>query len=229
MMPSAAAALCGALLALSSCSARYDVVVERDGSARVDLSSTVGVRTAALISNLAGLPGGAAPLIDAAAVSRSLSGEPGVSSALLANPDPRSVAGRLSLSRPDLFLSPRFFRITRAGSGGTVTVSLDRTSVPEVIGALPPEIGDYLSALMAPVATGEDLDGPQYLELVSSVYGSGVAGEIRDAVFKVSLNLPGPATSVRGGSASGNTANFTLPLLDFLTLERPILLEAAWR
>lgn len=225
-----AAVLCIVLLVLPSCSARYAVVVDGDGSARVDLSASVGARTSALIANLAGLPSGSStPIADAAAVSRALASEPGVASASLANTDPRSISGTLAISRPDLFLSPRFVRVEAGKTGGKVTVSFDRVSAPEVLGSLSPDIGDYLSALMAPVATGEKMGGREYLELVSSVYGSGVAGEIRDGRIVVVLTLPGVAAAALGGAVSGNTASFSLPLLDFLTLERPVLLEASWR
>jgi hypothetical protein len=218
------------LSVVSSCSARYEVLVERGGSARVELSASVGARTSTLIANLEGRGSGASsPLLDAASVSRSLASAPGGAAANLTNSSQRSISGSVTISKLDRFLSSRFVRLETSESGGKVTVSFDRASAPEILGALSPEIGDYLSALAAPVATGEKLGGAEYLELVSSMYGSGVADEIRESRIRFALKLPGPAAAVRGGTASGNTAEFSLALLDVLTLERPIHLEASWR
>jgi hypothetical protein len=227
--PVAASTLCCCLLlGLSSCAARYDVVLERDGSADVGLSASLGVRTAALITNLSGAAPDT-PILDAGAASKALASSAGSVSAALTNPDRRSLEGTVSVGTFDRFLSSRFVSVEAAASGGKVSVFLDRASAPEVLASLSPEVADYLSALMAPIATGEALTGAEYLSLVASVYGTGVSGEIRDSAVAVSLALPGTAVSVSGGSVSGGKAVFSVPLLDLLTLERPVFLEASWR
>lgn len=212
-----------------SCSARYDVVVGKDGSAKADFSASVGVRTATLITNLAGSAASSKILIlDALAVSKALKASSAVSSISLLNPDSRSLSGSVGVSRFDRFLSPRFIRVRNVDSGGFVTFTIDRAIAPEILASLSPEIEDYLSALMAPIVTGEKLGGEEYLSLVSAVYGEGVAREIREAKVVISLKLPGPAVSVEGGSAVGGAAEYRLPLIDFLTLEKPIRMEASW-
>lgn len=214
-----------------SCAAVYDVSVGKDGSAALSFSATVGPRAATLVSNLAGVPASSsAPLVDAAAAERSLRGASGVRQVSLKNADSRSLSGTLSVSRLDRFLSPRFARVVHLESGGgRVSLSMDRASAPEILASLPPELSDYLSALMAPIATGEELSGPDYLDLVSSVYGEGIAREIRDAKIRVALSLPGPAASAAGGSIGSGKAEFVFSLLEILTLERPLTIEAAWR
>jgi hypothetical protein len=92
-----------------------------------------------------------------------------------------------------------------------------------------PDVSDYLSALMAPVATGEELSKQDYLALVSSVYGKGIAAEIADARVSLDLELPGTVLSAPGGTFSGRRASFKVPLTDLLVLERPLLYEIRWK
>jgi hypothetical protein len=94
---------------------------------------------------------------------------------------------------------------------------------------LSPDIVDYVSALLAPVATGEELGRGEYLDLVKSMYGAAIAKEIETATVRVSIELPGTATSVRGGTITGRRADFSLPLVDLLVLEKPIVIEVAWK
>ncbi len=218
------------LLSFVSCAARYDVALTAEGAASIELSASVGPRTANLIANLAGTPAGdAVPLLDASEIGRALRSSAGVRAVDLRNRDPRSLAGRVSVDDFSRFLSPRFIRVERTGSGGRASIDLDRSSAAELLASLSPDIGDYLSALMAPVSTGDSMTAEEYVGLVSSVYGEGVAREIREARVLVSLDLPGEAFDVKGGTAAGRAAEFTLPLLDFLTLEKPISLGASWR
>lgn len=223
--------LIAALSLFASCAARYDVRVSEDGSASVGISASLGPRAANLIAQLAGTPADGAPApLDAAAVSRALETAAGFRSARLGNPDPRTLSGSIELDRIDGFLAPRFVSVERGtDGGGSVAVRLDRGAAAELLASLSPDLSDYLSALMAPIAGGEALSGGEYLELLTAVYGAGIAREMEESRIAVSLRLPGPVVSVSGGSAAGNAAEFSLPLIDLLTLDRPLFLEAAWR
>ena len=105
---------------------------------------------------------------------------------------------------------------------------MDRSAAPGILARLSPEGADYLSALMAPAATGETLSKTDYLALVESVYGKGVAGEIAAAKVSAALTLPGQIRSVKGGTSSGREARFDIPLLDILVLETPLDYEITW-
>jgi hypothetical protein len=226
---------------LSACSGRYDVAMRGDGAADVSFSASLEPQTARLIVNLSGLGGdapSAGPLIDAAALARSLKAAPGAASAALRNPDARSVGGTVSIGDLDRFLATpaggaksadRFIRVERSSSGGRLAVSLDRASGPSLLANLSADVADYVSALMAPIATGEELTRAQYLDLVASTYGKGIAAEIAGSTVRASIELPGPATAARGGTFAGRRVEFSLPLVDLLVLERPILLEASWK
>jgi len=229
------------LAALSSCSARFSVKLQGAEGASVDLDASLGPRTATLIANLAGATGAAAsgaagtgsgsasaPVLDASSLTKSLRAVPGIASAALRNTDRRTVAGSVSVSELDRFLSPRFARLERSGNGGRVSFYLDRASAPAVLSSISPELMDYLTALMAPAATGEAMGASEYLSVVASVYGEGVAEELRGGRFRASVELPGPARSSRGGTVSGTRVDFSVPVVDLLVLEKPIELDAAW-
>jgi hypothetical protein len=87
----------------------------------------------------------------------------------------------------------------------------------------------YLSALMAPIATGEALTKPEYLALVTSVYGKAIADEISSSSIRASVNFPGAIQRIKGGTYSGRRADFDIPLLDILVLETPLSYEVVWK
>jgi hypothetical protein len=91
-----------------------------------------------------------------------------------------------------------------------------------------PEAVDYLSALMAPAATGEALSKANYLVLVESVYGKPLANEIGTSRVAAVITMPGTVKSVKGGTSSGREARFDIALADLLVLEQPLNLEINW-
>ena len=91
-----------------------------------------------------------------------------------------------------------------------------------------PDLLDYLSALMAPIVTGEVIGRDAYLELVASVYGKAIADEIRGARFLLNLGFPGPVESVAGGTGKGSHAEFSISLTDLLVLDSPLHYKVRW-
>jgi hypothetical protein len=157
---------------------------------------------------------------------------PGMRSVFLHNTAPAAIEGDIQISRIDEFLSlpgggGRFISYTPVP--GRLSVTLDRNSGPRIIALLSAEAVDYLSALMAPVVTGEDLSREEYLKLVASVYGKAIADEIAAARLSLSVDFPGPLQSVRGGTFSGRRAEFLVPLADLFVLDRPLEYEARWK
>ncbi|MDR1353113.1 MAG: hypothetical protein LBK05_07510 [Treponema sp.] len=239
----------GAVLAAASfcsCSGRIDGSIRQDGSsagAELALEVSLQPRMAALIGNLARTLGNAAPgkpVIDGPAIARSLAAAPGVSAAALENTGPAAVRGTMRIGSLDEFLAVP----GRSGSGGaaagnlpllrydpagTLLIHLDRGTGPLVLSLLSEEVNAYLSALLAPVATGESLTRAEYLGLVATIYGRPIADEIASATVEVSLEAPRAVTFIRGGSARGRTARFSLSLPELLVLEQPIDYEISWK
>ncbi len=227
----------------SGCVANYHMVLRDNGSADIELSAEMSPRTTILIGNLSDLGGSEGsedpnPL-DAEILRRSVANSETVVSVHLSNPDSRSVVGSLSFSDLEGFIAAakddrgsnaQLFYLERMASrkGGRLTISLKREEAPDLLLALSPEITDYLTALMAPVVTGEILTASEYLEIVAAAYGQAVADEIAAGSVEAIIDLPEEPVELAGGKARGKSAVFSVPLLDILLLEKDIELSALW-
>ena len=228
-------------LIFGSCSARINGVLRQDGTGDLALQAALEPRMSALIRSLAALTRDGsplpaeAPLIDGAAISRALSAAPGIASAALANTGPAAIAGSLAVSRVEDFLAlpgtqkGRLIAYEQGPAGGFLTITIDRFAGPTLLALISQDVKDYLSALMAPVSTGEALSKTEYLGLVTAVYGRGIAEEIASGRIRLSLDVPGPVLSARGGSFAASRAQFEVPLVDLLVLESPLVYEVRWR
>jgi hypothetical protein len=160
---------------------------------------------------------------------------PGVKTVSFHNRGPAAIEGDLGISEIQTFLAlPKtqsgFIHYEKIGStGGKIAISVNIDTGPKIVSLLSQDAADYLSALMAPVSTGEPLTQAGYLGLVESVYGKGIAEELRGAVIRADIVFPGEITAIRGGTASGNRADFTIPLLDLMVLNPPIQYEVIWK
>ncbi|GHV85424.1 hypothetical protein AGMMS50230_10320 [Spirochaetia bacterium] len=209
-----------------------------DSSGTLQLQANLEPNMAALIRSFGSLAGGSggassAPLLDAAALNRSLRAAPGVTNAALRNSGPERIEGPVAVSRIGDLLAAGVNRFVRyegpAGSTpGKLTIHLDRNIGPRLLSQLSPETADYLSALMAPLATGEALSKTDYLALVESVYGKAITGEIGTSRITAAITFPGTVKSVKGGSFSGREARFNLSLLDILVVEQALDYEVTW-
>ncbi|MDR1031376.1 MAG: hypothetical protein LBL76_10960 [Treponema sp.] len=220
-----------------SCSAQVQGVLHQDGSADLKLHASLEPRMAALIRSLSRLSGGSSEqVLNAAAIGESMASAPGIKSVALRNTNPTTIEGTISILKVDAFLAvpgnsehTKFITYEQTTAGGKLQITLDRNSGPRILTLLSTDVQDYLSALMAPVATGETLSQREYLALVQSVYGKAVAEEIAAARIQVTIDFPGSISTIRGGRFAGNQAEFTMPLVDILVLERPLVYEVYWK
>jgi hypothetical protein len=225
------------MMLLFSCTARIDGTLRSGGSGELRIRASLEAQTAALIRSLQtalGEGGRNSPLIDGAALGRSLAAAPGIASASFSNLNPSTVEGSIVISRAGDFLAATanrdrpFVTWQENGSSGSLRLSLDSGSAPALIALISEEVSAYLEALMAPAITGEKLSPRAYLDLVASFYGSAVANEIAASRIHLYLEFPQTVTRIRGGPASGTRASFDISLLDLLVLENPLIYEAAW-
>jgi len=222
---------------LLSCTASIDGIVREGGSADITISAAVEPRTVALILSIRGFMGGAAdaPILDGPAITGSMIAAPGVISASFVNAGPTALNGNLSISNVGDFLiagdaEGQFITFTEGATAGasSITINLDRSSAPGLISRLSPELAEYLSALMAPVILGEAMSRQEYIGLVTMVYGRLLADELAAARIRASIQFPRTITAVQGGTATGNRAEFDIPLLDLLVMEQPLRYEVRW-
>jgi hypothetical protein len=231
----------------AACSGRINGKLQRDGSAEFSLEINLEPRMSALIRSLSSLAGAgqaavnnqAALLINGPVIARSMAAAPGIESVSLVNRSPSSITGNIRVFRIDEFFSlpalsaggKRFITYAPGEPPGDsrLLIALDRDIAPLLLAMISEDIRDYLSALMAPAATGEQLSRTEYLELVDSFYGKALADEIAAARITVSIGFPGPVGSVKGGVFTGTQARFDLSLVELLVLENPLEYEVIWR
>jgi hypothetical protein len=235
------AALVLVFLLFASCSGRIEGALRQDGSAELTLDAALQPEMTRLLSSLARVMGNNAaaggPLLDGPDIARSMAAAPGISAVSLRNQGPAAIAGTVSIFRVDSFLAlpnsalpngrsaAPFIRYDPAGK---LVITMDHDSGPRILLLLSEDVNDYLSSLMAPVATGETLTRAAYLNLVGSMYGRPVADEIAAARIQVSLAFPRSVKEVRGGTSQGGRAQFNVPLVDLLVLEQPLVYEVSW-
>jgi len=216
-----------------SCASRIDGALAADGSASLSVSVSLEQQIAALIQRLSAAGGqSGGPVLDGPAISMSMAQARGVSEATLRNTGPAALEGQVRISAIGEFLAAAdgrgFIEFVQSGTGGRCLINISRDNGPVIIELLSPQIADFLNALMAPLATGEELSKPEYLELVASFYNRAVSDEIADSRFRASIDFPGAVTSVRGGTFSGRRVNFDIPLVDLLVLETPLSYSVMW-
>jgi len=222
----------GIVVVFPSCSGRITARLDQDGSGNVQLQAGLEPNMTALIRSFRSLGGTqSGSLLDAAALNNSLRNAKGVSSSALRNAGQEKIDGTVGISRiGDLLNSGanRFVQYESAGSSGRLAIRVDKSITPQVLMQIYPEAVDYLTALMAPAATGEALSKADYLVMVESVYGKPLALEIANARVTAAITMPGTVKSVKGGTFSGREARFDIAVADLLVLEQPLNYEIVW-
>ena len=219
-----------------ACSSQISGILQEGGSADLMVDTRLENRMTALIQTFQLMMGpaeGDSPILDGQAISRSMAAAPGMGKVSLANNGPASLEGKVEVTKIGDFLSiagreKRFVNFSETPDGGSITISLDREIAPDVITLLSADAISYLTALMAPAATGEALSQQEYLLLVNSLYGPAIVEEIKMSRIWASIGFPGPISSIQGGKASGSRAQFQVPLLDILVLDKPLFWEISW-
>ena len=218
---------------LPSCATRIDGALAADGSASLSVGVALEQQITLLAQRLSEAGGqGGGPVLDGPEISRSMATAGGVASAALRNTGPAAIEGQVRISAISAFLAAAdgrgFNEFAQSGTGGRCLINISRENGPVIIELLSPQIADFLNALMAPLATGEELSRAEYLELVASFYNRAISDEIAASRIRASIDFPGTVTSVRGGTFSGRRVNFDIPLVDLLVLETPLSYEVRW-
>jgi hypothetical protein len=218
-----------AALGFVSCDARLDGVIHRGGSGEFTFKSTLFPAANRLLKSLSS-DGGAA--LDAGFLNRTLSLIPGVERSLLSNTADGGITGRITITDIAGFLNREqqgkdvFWE--QSSYGGSFRLNLNLDSGRAFLSLISPDLVDYLSALMSPIATGEVISKEGYLELVASVYGKTAAAEIEKAEFLITLDFPGRINGIKGGTYNGGHADFVIPLLKLLVLDEALVYEVHW-
>lgn len=212
----------------TGCEAVIDGKLYGSGRADLHINASLGPKINALIGRFSSRPG---PVLPAAEFNTNLLRFSGVEKSDFIQKNDASIEGTLVIKSIDDILkqnSISFINWKQTQTGGSAVIDINKKNGAQLISLISSELSDYLSALMAPVATGEELTKNEYIELVKSVYGAEIAKEIAGARFRMNLDFPQTIRSIKGGKSAGSTAKFDTPLLDILVLENPVIYEVNW-
>ncbi|MDR0539392.1 MAG: hypothetical protein LBG74_02660 [Spirochaetaceae bacterium] len=207
-----------------------DITLAADASCVFTVDTQLQPATAALFKNLNDASAGDT-VIDAELFNKGISASKGIKSARLKNIGPASIAGTIEVSKLDVFISgarqaPVVFE--NVPSGGKFALTLTIETGEAFLSSISPDLADYVSALLAPIATGERLSRQEYLDLIAGVYGKKIAAEIAGSTIKLLMRFPAPVKRARGLSYKSNTAVLELPLTAVLVLENELVWEVEW-
>jgi hypothetical protein len=219
------------VFAAAGCDAKLDAQLYRGGKAEIAISAGLGDVCTALVKRLTGGDVPARSQLDAAVLSENFNAVNGVASARFTQKTQGAVEGRLvvsSFAEIFAFAGGNAVVWEESAAGGSFSVTLDRRHTQEFITNISAELAGYLSTIMAPIATGEELTKSEYLDEVTAIWGKPLADEISESRFVLSLTAPTPIRSAQGGNRSGRTAYFDIPLVDLLVLESPLVYKISW-
>jgi len=98
----------------------------------------------------------------------------------------------------------QFIQYDSTRTGGHLRLTLDRNNGPATLALFSQDVTDYLSALMAPIATGENLSQAKYLDLVSRMYGPRWRRKLKGPASALPSGSPGRLPRWRGEPIRGN-------------------------
>jgi hypothetical protein len=220
-----------AVLSLFSCASQINGSVFRDSSAVFMTDMALQPRMTAMIRALSAASGRTdGTIVNGAAISLSMSESPGIESVALVNTSPSSVKGAIGFSNINDFLvsvdGRKFIDFDQAAKRCQINMNFENG--PEILTLFSPDVIEYLNALMAPVVTGEKMSKLEYLNLITMFYSRAIRDEIEGSSIRAVVDFPGDITEVKGGTFSGRSASFNIPLVDLLVLDTPISYEVKW-
>jgi len=215
-----------------SCAVKINGQINADDSAQFNINASMEPAIERLIRRLGHTPAENSLILDGRLITQSMSQAPGVLSVSFVNTSPTAIQGQLQISKIDEFLSTAdgrgFISLERTGSRGRCIITISFETGPDILNLLSPDIRDYLSAIFAPIATGDPLKKNEYLEDVRTFYGEAISNEIARSRIHASITFPATVSKVIGGRASGRQVDFDIPLIDILVLESPLWYEIEW-
>lgn len=222
--------VCAALFSLASCSPSLSVSLSPDGTGAISWKGTLSPSSRTLVQRFTEPHTGSEGSLfkpEAIRISLALAG---ITAESVSAPDSASLAVKASIKDVNA-LPAGCLRFD--GKKNAVTLTLSREVLAASLGLMPPETAEYIELLMAPAFTGEALSPAEYRDLIAAAYGKTIASELASSAFTLVLSCPGQLTRVESTAPatvkfSDKTANITIPLADLLTLEKPVIINAAW-
>jgi hypothetical protein len=221
-----------ALLLAAGCSATHTVVLRADGSGTLTMHMEVSRLLHDYIAGLAEVSGDTPALpsgqiFDLAAIRKGFEAQSGIIVQKVASSDPRSLdiqvafdsLQRVFAGRPGL-QNANVVVLTQADGLETLKIHLDRSNYRQIAGFFPMLDNPVLQSL-GPQA-GQTTTENDYLEEVRFSLGDEGPSEVRKSSIVISIQPEGEIVSQTGGTVSGGSVVFRIPLLRLLVLATPL-------
>ncbi len=216
-----------ALLGLASCSSKVNLTARTDGGTDVEFNTSFGKVLADTIKSISSTMGNSksAEFFSAPAMQKALK-DSDFTNVKVSTPNETSM--NMSGSLPTADKQTHATGTLRAAdfvscTSNSMVLKLSPKNLKAFAGGLPQSTKNYLDLFMAPVFTGESMSREDYKMLIASIYGENIANELDKS--SISINMAPPkgktiktASIPKNGSKSADKATFSIPLLDFLTL-----------
>lgn len=222
-----------ALSLLSSCSSDASLVLRADASASLGIGVEIPQAIEAKLRSLSSTPAGE-PLLSQAAVAGGAA-RGGLTVIESRNPSPAAYRGSFraadlaALALSSGLRSSGLLSYERGPGWASLRVKVDRSNAGKLLELFPGVDPELLDALQPPALFDNPVSRDEYRAMLLALLGRSAAASLDAAVMRLSLSLPGQALE-RAGPLSGSGASWTLsvPLLDALTLERPVEFFIKW-
>lgn len=229
----ALAALLPAIIYLGSCSSDASLVLRADASATVGIGVEIPREIEAKLRSLSSVPSGE-PLVSQAAVAGGAA-KGGLAVLESRNPSPAAYRGSFraddlaALARSSGLRSSGLLSYERGAGWASLRVKVDRSNAARLLELFPGVDPELLDALQPPALFDNPVSRDEYRSMLVALLGRSAAASLDAAAMRLSLALPGQALE-RSGPLSGSGASWTLsvPLLDALTLEKPVEFFIKW-
>jgi hypothetical protein len=219
-------------LLTAACTVNQTIVVKSDGSGTATLHAEVSKLLGDYVSSLSEVSGktgqaAGAPVFDAAAIRKDFSAKPGITVKKALTPTPLSLDVELGFtSIQGAFTSDATLKtsgvLTYAESGGkkTITIHLDKANYAQ-LSTLFPALKDPTIASLGP-QVGDTTTEAEYLDMVSFSIGTDGPGLLKKSFITLTIAPEGDILSQSGGTITGRTVVFRIPLLRVMVLDKPL-------
>lgn len=234
---------------LAGCSMTQHIVLKPDGSGTARVQVHLGPLVEQYLTDILGSLGaqagktGGPVLFDIAQIRRAFTELPGVRLSSLSTPSRDTLDLALSFADISSLLAARGqdenaatarspIQFTSHDGVKTLRVELSRATWP-AIASLPPLQNDPLLASLGPQG-GHPYSKEEYLNLLDYAFAdyaskAKVRAAVDSAMITVTVAVQGTFVSQSGGERKGDSVIYHIPLLEVVTLEKPIILTLSFR
>jgi hypothetical protein len=219
-------------LSVVSCTVNQTIAISGDGSGTLAMRADVSRLLRDYIGSLSEVSGKPAPapgasLFDAAAIRKDFEARKGLTVKKAVTPTPSSFELELSYtSIRDIFAGDATLKsagaMTWSDDGGkkTLKLHLDRTNYTQ-LAALFPMLKDPSIAGLGP-QVNDTITDAEYLDMIKFSLGDDGPGLLKKSFITLTVDPEGEIISQKGGTVSGGSVVFRIPLLRILVLDKPL-------